>query len=212
MSASEVQALWLSLKAAGWVADEPPPTGAAAAPWFVRVMLGVTGWIGAGFLLIFVGMNLRFVVESAVAAFVVGLAACTAAGALFRAKPNSDFVTQFGLAVSLAGQGLVLFALVKEWSAQASVIAFSMCLFQAVLFIAVPNFVHRVWAAWTGAHAVVFALADWHLQAYAPGLLSMACAWVLAQRVPVRKARGGAAHRRLRACPGPDGCCGHGGD
>jgi hypothetical protein len=212
MSASEVQALWLSLKAAGGVADEPPPPGAAAAPWFVRVMLGVTGWIGAGFLLIFVGMGLRFVVESAVAAFVVGLAACAAAGALFRAKPNSDFVTQFGLAVSLAGQGLVLFALVKEWSAQAIVIAFSMCLFQAVLFIAVPNFVHRVWAAWTGAHAAVFALADWHLQAYAPGLLSMACAWVLAQRVPVRKARGGAAHRRLRACPGPDGCCGHGGD
>jgi hypothetical protein len=53
-----------------------------------------------------------------------------------------------------------------------------MCLLQAVLFIAVPNFVHRVWAAWTGAHAAAFALADCHLQAYAPGLLSMACAWV----------------------------------
>jgi hypothetical protein len=173
-----MQTLWLRLKAAGLVADEPPPPGAAAAPWFVRVMLGVTGWIGAVFLLIFVGVGLKFVVESAAASFVVGLAACAAAGVLFRTKPDSDFTTQFGLAVSLAGQGLVLFALVKELSAQTSAIALSMSLFQAVLFIAVPNFVHRVWAAWTGAHAAVFALADWHLQAYAPGLLSIACAWV----------------------------------
>lgn len=177
MSASDVQTLWLRLKTAGLVADEPPPAGEATAPWFIRVMLGVTGWIGAVFLLIFVGMGLKFIIDSAAASLGVGLAACATAGILFRAKPDSDFITQFGLAVSLAGQGLVLFALTEELRTQTSVIALSMSLFQAILFIAVPNFVHRVWAAWTGASAAAFALSDWHLQAYAPGLLSMVCTW-----------------------------------
>lgn len=178
MSAADTQTLWLRLKAAGLVAGEPPLPDAATAPWFVRVMLGVAGWIGAVFLLIFVSLGLKFVMESSGASFIAGLIACTAAGLLFRARPDSDFATQFGLAVSLAGQGLVLVALTKALHNQTSVVALSMGLFQAMLFFAIPNFMHRVWAAWTGAYAVVFALMDWHLQAYAPGLLSAACAWV----------------------------------
>ena len=178
MSDIQVLALWLRLKAAGLVTGEPPVADSTSAPWFVRVMLGVAGWIGAVFLLIFVSLGLKFVVESAAAAFIVGLASCAAAGVLFRAKPDSDFATQFGLAVSLAGQGLVLLALDKGLSNQTSAIALSMGLFQTVLFFAIPNFVHRVWSALAGSFAIVFALTNWHLQAYAPGLLAAACAWV----------------------------------
>jgi uncharacterized membrane protein len=178
MSARDAQNLWLDLKQAALVEGDLPPTGAATAPWFVRVMLGVAGWIGAVFLLFFVGLGLRFVLESAVASMVVGLAACAAAGMLFRLKPDRDFVTQFALAVSLTGQGLVLVALSSWLKHQVSSIALAMAVFQAVLFILVPNFIHRVWATWMGACAVVFALGRWHLQAYGLGLLSGACAWV----------------------------------
>jgi Domain of unknown function (DUF4401) len=178
MNAPEAHTLWLRLQAAGLVEGETPAPGAAAAPWFVRAMLGIAGWIGAVFLLGFVGLGFRFVMESAGASFIVGLLACGAAGMLFRARPESDFATQFGLAVSLAGQGLVLFALIDELDHQTIAIALGLCLFEAMLFFAMPNFVHRVWSAWAGACAVVFALSDWQLQAYAPGLLSLACAWV----------------------------------
>ena len=177
MNDAQRLALWLRLKAAGLVTGEPPPADTASAPWFVRVMLGVAGWIGAAFLLIFVALGLKFVVESAAAAFVVGLASCAAASALFRAKPDSDFATQFGLAISLAGQGLVLLALSKWLNNQTSAIALSMSLFQTVLFFTIPNFVHRIWAALAGSFAIVFELTNWHLQAYAPGLLAAACAW-----------------------------------
>jgi len=79
MSAAEVQALWLRLREAGLVEGEAPPPGAAPTPWFVRAMLGVAGWIGAVFLLLFVGLAFESVVDSAAASFVVGLAACAAA-------------------------------------------------------------------------------------------------------------------------------------
>lgn len=178
MSTAELETLWSRLRTAGLVTGEAPPAEATAAPWYVRLMLGVAGWIGAVFLLIFVGLGLSFVIKSAALSFIFGLGACVGAGLLFRAKPDSDFATQFGLAVSLAGQGLVLFALMDSLHARSSVVALGMSLFLAALFFAIPNFVHRVWSAWTGSSAIVFALVDWRLQAYAPGLLALACAWV----------------------------------
>ncbi|HBD07573.1 MAG TPA: hypothetical protein DCZ69_04880, partial [Syntrophobacteraceae bacterium] len=178
MSLSDRQSLWLQLKNAGLVEGDLPPPGAIAAPWYVRVMQGVAGWIGALFLLLFVGVGLSFVVKSDSIAFVVGLTACASTGLLFRFQPDNDFANQFGLAVSLAGQGLVLLALGSWFHHHKGNIALAMALFQAVLFILIPNFIHRAWAAWMGAAAVVVALADWHLQAYGPGLLAGACAWV----------------------------------
>lgn len=178
MNAAEEQALWQRLSAAKLATGEPPPRAAATTPWFVRVMQGVGGWISALFLLFFVGAGLEFVFKSTTVAFVFGLCACAIAGVIFRSKSANDYLAQFGLAISLAGQGLVLFAIGDGFRNETSTIALGMCLFQAILFFAMPNFVHRVWTAWTGAGAAVFALADWQLQAYAPGLLSLACAWV----------------------------------
>lgn len=173
-----MEPLWQSLKDAGLVAGERPLPGVVVAPWFVRAMLGVSGWIGALFLLTFVGMGLSFVMESTVASFGFGLAACVTAGALFRFYPDKDFVNQFGLAVSLSGQVLLLFALNKGFGGHMSAVAMSMSLFQAVLFFFIPNYVHRVWTAWTSASCLIAVLVDWHVQVYAPGLLSVLCAWV----------------------------------
>lgn len=178
MNAAEEHALWRRLCSASLTSGEPPALATVAAPWFVRVMQGIGGWISAVFLLAFVATGLEFVVRSAAVAFVFGIAACATAGLMFHSKSENDYLTQFALAISLAGQGLVLFAVADGFHAQDSTIAIAMCLFQAILFFAIPSFVHRVWTAWTGAGAAVFALADWRLQAYAPGLLALACAWI----------------------------------
>lgn len=178
MNISEQQDLWLRLKAEGLVEGELPPATTATAPWFVRVMQGVGGWIAALFLLGFVGSGLAFVFRSSGIAFIFGLAACAAASAIFKTKSDNDFASQFGMALSLAGQGLVLFALIDNLHSQTSAVALGMALFQVVLFIVIPNFVHRVWTAGSGAMAIVYALMDWHLLAYAPGILSLACTWV----------------------------------
>jgi hypothetical protein len=177
MSEAKTRALWLRLQAEGLVAGELPASDAATSPWFVRVMLGIAGWIGALFLLGFVGASFEFLMRSSGAAFVVGVIACSIAGALFRAKPDSDFTTQFCFAFSLAGQGLMIAGLGNALH-QTGPVALGTSLFELVLFAAIPNFVHRVWTATAGAGAIAIALADWHLLSYAPGLLAMACAWV----------------------------------
>ncbi len=166
------ESIWDQLRARGFVEGELPAPGEARSPWFVRVMLGFAGWIGAWFLLGFVALGLVAVVKSPTASWLVGAGACAAVAMLFRADRNGDFTSQFGLAVSLAGQVLMVYGL-TEWVGRSfTAVALGVAAQQALLFLLLPNFVHRVWTAWTGAYAMGFAMADMGLQAFAPAAVT----------------------------------------
>ena len=166
-------ALWQRLKERALVEGELP-TRSESSPWFVRVMLGFAGWIGAVFLLLFVGIGLSFIIKSATASLVVGALACAAAALLYRLPSGGDFIAQFALAVSLAGQGL----LVLGWSDsfrntnELTGVATAVAVQQALLFFIVPNFVHRVWTAWSGACAAVIALDNAGVRSFAPAVVT----------------------------------------
>ena len=166
--------LWVRLRDAGMVEGEMPAAGDARAPWFVRVMLGIAGWIGAMFLLGFVGAGFAFVLKSSGAAFVVGALACIAAVAIFRAAPKSNFVGQFGLAVSLAGQGLLVFGAAQWFERSITGVALYVMLQQTLLFILVPNYVHRLWTSWSAALAASYAMLDAGLFAFTPAAIAAA--------------------------------------
>lgn len=176
MSAREL--LWARLREAALVEGEMPQAGDARTPWFVRIMLGFAGWIGALFLLGFVGVGFAFVMKSATASLVVGAAACAAATAIFRAAPKSDFAAQFGLAVSLAGQALLAFGL-TEWIGRSGTrVAFAIALQEAVLFALIPNFIHRLLCAWGGALAATWLIVDAGFFAFAPAAVTAGFLWI----------------------------------
>jgi len=172
------EALWRKLIEAGYVQGEPPAAGDARAPWYVRLMLGIAGWIGAMFLLSFVGAGFAFVMRSSGAMFLVGAGACFAAVMIFRAAPKSDFVAQFGLAVSLAGQALLVGGAAQWFERSTTGLALYIALQQALLFVLVPNFVHRLWASWSGTLAGTYAVIDAGLFPLAPALTTAAFLWV----------------------------------
>ena len=178
MSTVEARELWSRLAGAGIVAGELREAPATATPWFVRVMLGIAGWIGALFLLGFVGAGFAFVMESALASVIVGALACAAAAFIFRSAQAGDFAAQFGLALSLAGQALLLFGLSKGFERSIASIALVAALQQALLFALVPNFVHRVWCAWTASYALAIACTEWGLQSFVPAALTLAFLWL----------------------------------
>jgi hypothetical protein len=97
--------MWQHLRNHGLVDGDMPESSGSASPWYVRVMLGVAGWIGALFLLGFVGAAFAFVMKSMAAAMILGVLCCAVAFSIFRIARENDFASQFGLALSLTGQG-----------------------------------------------------------------------------------------------------------
>lgn len=178
MSNADSMALWTQLKQAGFVEGELPIESDVTTPWYVRTMLGFAGWIGAVFLLGFVGVGFAFVVKSVIAALIVGALLCGAAVFIFRINPNSDFASQFAFAMSLAGQVLILVGLFRGFPSQINTITLLMVFVQAILFFLLPSFLHRVWAATTGIVAAVMLLNSFGLYAYTQGLLIAAFSWV----------------------------------
>lgn len=185
MTSEERLATWARLAAAGLVQGEPPPLSRPRAPWYVRLMQGGSGWLAAMLLLGFAGGMFPALFEEGPAALLGGAAACVAAALTFRASPDSDFAGQLGFAVSLAGQALIAHGLWELLGSRLGVLAAAMAGVMTVLFVLVPQFLHRVWSAWSALSFAWLALLDGGLGPLVPGLLSGAFAAVwLAEAQP----------------------------
>ncbi len=177
MSSVDAASLWAQLKQAGLVEGDAPVETAAVTPWYIRAMLGVAGWIGAMFLLGFVGAAFSIVMKSAASGLVIGALLCAAATLMFRARPNGDFIGQFALAVSIAGQALICVGFGLLFPSQIAVVAFLIAVLEVGLFLLIPNFLHRVISAAGGAGALVVALSIWGFYPYTQAIVFAAFAW-----------------------------------
>ena len=179
LSASTLETLWSRLAAAGLTTGEMPTATASHTPWYVRVMLCIAGLIAAGFLLGFVGAGFAFIVQSKTASAAAGFMLMTAAYALFRAVPRSDFGSMFALAVSLAGQALFIYGFFGLFERGASGTAYLLiAAIETALAIVMPNVIHRFASAYAAALALAFGLAASGVGFIAAGLIATAVAVV----------------------------------
>jgi hypothetical protein len=137
-------ALWQQLTAAQLV-DGDLPNEQNLSPWYIRVMQGFAGWLGALFLLCFVGISLwSGMAESAL--IVVGLFNCGVAWLIFQRIKHSEFMSQFALAVSFSGQMLFVIGLFLslDFHEPSASIFCGIAVFEGILALLIPNFIHRV--------------------------------------------------------------------
>ena len=189
------EALWDRLAAEGLVAGTRPEPDAGASPWFVRAMLGVAGWIGAIFLLLFVGAGFAFVMENGAAALIVGAACCGGAFLLLRAFDGQDFAEQFGLAVSLAGQAMIVVGLADFLKPEQASFYLAVAATQTGLALLVPQFLHRLLASAGAAVALALAILQLELHGLAAPLLCAGIATIWLE--PRRWAGGGRLWRPI---------------
>ncbi len=187
MSADDRLATWRRLVGAGIVDGEPPPPAPARSPWYVRLMQGGSGWLAAMLLLGFAGGLFPVLIEEGRTALLGGAVLCVAAAVTFRTSPDSDFAGQLGFAVSLAGQALIVHGLWDLLDGGIAALAAAMAGVMAVLFALVPQFLHRVWSAWSAVFFAWLVLFDGGFGPLVPGLLTgaFAAAW-LAGAAPAR--------------------------
>ncbi|QAU33561.1 DUF4401 domain-containing protein [Janthinobacterium sp. 17J80-10] len=184
MTFLSAEILWRRLQERALVEGDMPLPAHADSPWYVRAMLGIAGWIGALFLLGFVGAGFYFVMDNAAAAVTLAALCCGAAYAIFRMAPDKDVATQFALAVSMAGQGLFMIGMNEAFGTAAASAWLACAAFELALALLLPNFVHRVVASAAAAIALALALNRLELGMLVPALLGagMAMAWLEPRR------------------------------
>lgn len=167
--------LWRRLSAAGIAYGDAPVASVAPTPWYVRAMLGIAGWFGACFLVAFVGAGFVALFSNGPGMILAGAIFCGGAFAVFRLARDNDFVSQFGLAVSLAGQIMVAIGLFNLLGDDFSVAFFlAVAVFEAVLAALFANFVHRVWSTAAAAAALGLALDRLGAESLASGAAAVA--------------------------------------
>ncbi|MEO5694679.1 MAG: DUF4401 domain-containing protein [Usitatibacter sp.] len=123
--------------------EEKDIVTAAERPWYIGLLLGTAGWFAGIFVLILAAI--LFSPKSGGAALVMGLLLIAAAWGIFRGDRDGAFLSQLGLAFSIAGQFAVLFGANEMFFQGARLTGFAITalVMQVALVFAMPNGLHR---------------------------------------------------------------------
>jgi len=157
--------VWNELNSKEFVTGEVPTYEHIESPWYVRLMVGFSGWLAALFMLGFIGLALEVVYQDKVVGFIVGSGMIFAAYKMLLKKSESDFLTQFALAVSFAGQVVIFLSLelFESYSISKGMSWLLLSGLQLVLAWYIPNSVHRVWSAFAAIIGLNIVLTIWHV-------------------------------------------------
>lgn len=164
-------AIWTTLQEAGLLNCNEPMAGEMESPWYVKTLLGFSGWVAAVFLLGFIGFGFEFVFENSTIALGTGTVMVGTSFAVLRLSKN-EFAEHLALALSLAGQALIIFAIFDFTDYDESIAWFLVTLLQLLLTFLMPNFVHRVFSSFVAAFTLNMTLA-FHGLAFLTGTVIM---------------------------------------
>lgn len=179
------EGLWASLRQDALVAGEMP-AGTTASTWYVRILLGVAGWLGSLLVLGFLGVLLHSLLRHGSARISLGVLACGLAVGLFHAGTGSKkaMADEFALALSLAGQILFLSGIFEpfhggwQWLVGAGL--------YGLLLALVPDFLHRLWCALILLIILALWLGNFRMLALLGGLMTLVSLplWFYSDRSP----------------------------
>lgn len=111
-------------------------------PWYIKFFVGLGGWLGAIFLIIFTTVLLADYLFSDSSSFlIVGLVLSAITILLSNKEINSYFLNQFNLALFLTGEGLVLYWIFSEiFDVNFRFLLFIIFIFQGVSFYFMNNY------------------------------------------------------------------------
>ena len=146
--------LWQQLAAAALVTGDPPPAESPGPAWYVTALLGFAAWIAA----IFLSLVLVVVSGAQESIAIVGTLACAAGLLLLR--NNNPFVTQLGLAASMAGQAGLFFG-IGSYFHDFRTAATAMALILIVPSLLTTNAIYRVWCTAAAILLLASSLNQW---------------------------------------------------
>jgi len=147
--------IWESLLKAGIVQDPPPQSRELDTPWYVKVLLALSGWLAALCLFAFFGMLLKSLLFNSAISFIIGSVLIGAAISVLRLH-KKEFYEHLAIATSLTGQALVVFAMTNYLKGSSETVWLLIALLEIALLFVIPNFIHRVFSAYFATVALTF--------------------------------------------------------
>ena len=139
--------------------------------WYVRVMVGFSAWLASWLLIGF--MVGAAIIESGQATLMMGVVLVVGA-VIARGISDNDFMSQMSLAVSLAGEGLIVYA-VARISDSFEVTVLSFIILELVLVAFYTDLVHRFLSSASIIVVLAGLLFKWEAQSFIH-ILVIACA------------------------------------
>ena len=136
----EKQSIWQTLKQAKIVEDEEPKSDKIETFWHTKILLAVSGWMAALFLLLFLSILFHPFKAPAIA-LTLGAMMITG-GIVLLQVPRSDFYENLALAMSFTGQMLIVYAIFESQDEKMQWLFTS--IFFIVIALFVPSYIHRV--------------------------------------------------------------------
>lgn len=167
--------LWVKLEKAGLVQGEIPKIDSVNSPWYIKMLLATSGWLGAIFLLGFLFSAFSSLLEEPIASFFMSLPLLLIAHKILRA-PNNEFYEHFALAISLSGQALFVRSVI-EWDSF-ELVWFTVGVFQVLLAYFMPSFLHRVFSTLFAVLSFAASLAMIGVPHLLGSLLIFTTAWI----------------------------------
>ena len=173
--------LWQELSTANLIEGEEPKLELES-PWFIKLLLSISGWFGALFLIIAFGGFINLTLDIDVEKFPFVLTIMGGGVIYFASKQfqkiQSDFLEHFYLALSIVGQVLVIASVVIMLDNKNQVIYLFVAFFQAFLMWVVPNYIHRMMSSFFMALALSFFFYASNIPSLYLAILTFVVAWL----------------------------------
>ena len=144
---TQQQILWQQLQDKALVNGEFQPAETLDSPWFIKLLLALSGWFASLFILGFLLLILQDLIESSMTCFIVGFGMIFMAYQALKNEP-SEFQEHLMLAFSLAGQALIAWAIFMIDNTIFSLFPWlAIFVIQSCLSLIMPHYIHRVCSA-----------------------------------------------------------------
>ena len=143
---SRLDELWARLAHYQIVRGSRPGLHLTDTPWYIKLLLAISGWIAAFFLIAFVTSVFSSLLKSVAACTLFGTALLVLAYYALRYR-RQEFFEHTGIALSLAGQAFIVYAIAKTLSEQFALAALLIATLEILLFVVMRSYVHRIFCA-----------------------------------------------------------------
>ncbi|MGD9159275.1 MAG: DUF4401 domain-containing protein [Desulfobacteraceae bacterium] len=185
MMSTWAEHVWKTLEKQGIVQGIRPENGSPDSPWYVKALLGFSGWLAAVFIIGFIGAGFQSIFKDRIALSVVGIIMIAVAYVLLHI-PKNEFMEHMALAASLAGQVLLVIAIFKITKHNKPAAWMFLAFIQVALAVLMPNFVHRVFSSFIAALAFTMTFNEMDIPYVVSGIIMFitALCWLNEFKIP----------------------------